>query len=50
MKAYIIFDPNTYSHEIVAITLCEDMAIAYCANNDLEYQETELTNSVTVFE
>ena len=55
MKAYIIFDPNTYSHEIVAITLCEETAIAYCANKELEYQELEyqeieLTDSVTVFE
>ena len=50
MKAYIIFDSSSYSHEIVAITLRESAAIAYCANTELEYQEIELTDSVTVCE
>ena len=50
MKAYIIFDPNTYAKEIVAITLCEEAAVAYCIKEELEYQEIELTDSVTVCE
>lgn len=45
MKAYLIYE--SIYEEIVAITLSEDEAIAYCSKYCLSYQEIELTNSIT---